>query len=101
MDLEVVPSTQPHRVHFRHGPFPPDVACECYIFDEITKAELERQRRLTRAMGSVLDDSQVVNVNAVHWYVADHLIRRQMIPVESVGDVVGLGQHGVVQWGVR
>lgn len=101
LELEVVNlSTHRHRVLARHAPFPADIVDECYIFDEIGRAELERQRRLARTMGSILDDSQNVNVESLHWYVADPSSRRfgQMIPLEIVGDIVALGQHGVVQW---
>ena len=84
----------------RHAPFPADIAAECYIFDEISKAELERQKRLARTMGSILDGSQTVNVDEQQWYVADPSSTRfgQAIPAELVGDIVALGQFGVVQW---
>ena len=100
-ELEVVDlNARRHRVLGRHAPFPADILAECYVFDELSKAELERQRRLARTMGSILDDSQVVNVEAFSWYVADPSSRRfgQPLPQDLVGDIVALGQHGVVQW---
>ena len=51
-------------------------------------------------MGSILDGSQTVNVDEQQWYVADPSSTRfgQAIPAELVGDIVALGQFGVVQW---
>ena len=55
---------------------------------------------MAKTMGSILDDPQVVNVDAQQWYVSHLSSARfgQAIPLEIVGDVVALGQHGVVQW---
>ena len=36
-----------------------------------SRAELDRQKRLARTMGAILDDSQVVNVDEQQWYVVD------------------------------
>ena len=97
LELEVVDlSTHRHRILARYGPIPADIADECYIFDEISKAELERQKRMAKTMGSILDDPQVVNVDTQQWYVWARF--GQAIPLEIVGDVVALGQHGVVPW---
>lgn len=101
LDLEVVDlSTARHRVLARHAPFPGDIIDECYIFDDLSKAELERQRRLAKTMGAILDDSADVNVDRQVWIVADPSSKRfgEQIPDDSVGDVVSLGQFGVVQW---
>ena len=100
-DLEVVDlSTSRHRVLARNAPIPDDLVDESYVFDEISKAELERQKRLARTMGAILDDSTEVNVEALVWVVADPSSKRfgQQIPDDAVGDVVSLGQHGVVAW---
>lgn len=101
LELEVVDlSVRRHRVLGRHAPFPGDIIDECYVFDEVSKAELEKQRKLARTMGSILDDSQVVNVEALGWYGADPSSKRfgMSLPVELVGDIVSLGQYGVVSW---
>lgn len=100
LDLEVADlSVARHRVLARHAPFPADLVDDSYVFDDLSKAELERQKRLARTMGAILDDSADVNVEALVWVVADPSSKRfgNVIPDESVGDVVGLGQHGVVQ----
>ena len=93
-------STQSHLVLGRHSVFPPHIADACYVFDEITKNELERQKKLAKTMGAILDDSSAVDVSASHWYVADPSSDRfgKMIPVELVDDIVSLGTHGVLQW---
>lgn len=100
LDLEVVDlSSARHRVLARHAPFPADMVDDSYVFDDLPKAELERQKRLARTMGAILDDSPDVNVEALVWVVADPSSKLfgTVIPVESVADVVSLGQHGVVQ----
>ena len=101
LELEVADlSARRHRILPRHGVFPADIADECYVFDEVPRAEMERQRRMAKTMGSILGDAQVVNVDIQQWYVSDPSSARfgQALPVEIVGDVVALGQHGVVQW---
>ena len=100
LELEVADlSARRHRILPRHGVFPADIADECYVFDEVPRAEMERQRRMAKTMGSILGDAQVVNVDIQQWYVSDPSSARfgQALPVEIVGDVVALGQHGVVQ----
>lgn len=101
MELEVANlSTQRHRVWGRHAPVPDDIADESYIFDELPRGELERQRRLAKTMGTILDDSENVNVESISWYGADPSSKKfgEALPVELVGDIVALGQHGVVNW---
>ena len=98
LELEVADlSARRHRILPRHGVFPADIADECYVFDEVPRAEMERQRRMAKTMGSILGDAQVVNVDIQQWYVSDPSSARfgQALPVEIVGDVVALGQHGV------
>ena len=90
-----------HIVLGRHAPFPGHLLDECYIFEaELGKAELDRQRRLARTMGAILDDSVQVGVEAMQWYVADPSSSKfgKPIPIERVEDVVTLGDHGLVQW---
>ena len=93
-------SVRRHRVLGRHAPFPADIIDECYVFDDLTKAELERQKRLAKTMGSILDDSQVVSVENLTWIVADPSSKRfgDVVPAELVGDIVCLGQAGLVSW---
>lgn len=101
LELEVVDlSTARHWVLGRHAPFPADILDESYIFDDLPKAELERQRRLAKTTGALLDDSADVNVDQQVWIVADPSSKRfgEQIPDDSVGDVVSLGQFGIVQW---
>ena len=102
-DMELVVedlSSRRHRVLGRHVPFPPDIIDECYVFDELSKAELEKQKRLAKTMGSILDDSQVVSVEDLIWIVADPSSKRfgESVPVELVEDIVCLGQAGLVSW---
>jgi hypothetical protein len=89
-----------HIVLGRHAPFPAHIADACYIFDDVTKAELERQKRLARTMASILDDSETVNVDSLQWIGADPASARfgKHLPDELLTDVVNLAQHGVVQW---
>ena len=96
LDLEVQDlSSTRHRVLARHAPLPADIAAECYIFDELFRAELETQKRLARTMGAIL------NVDEQQRYVADPSssgFGQAIIPAKFVGDIVALGQHGVVSW---
>ena len=101
MDLEIADlATQRHRVLGRHAPIPQDVADISYIFDDLPRAELERQKRLARTMGSILDDSQVAVVEEVGWLVADPSSKRfgETLPHDLVQDVMVQGQHGLVEW---
>lgn len=94
-------SVQRHVVLGRHAPFPANLLPECYIFEEeLTRAELDRQRRLAKAMGAILDDSEHVGIDALQWYVADPSSTKfgKAIPFDIVHDVVTLGDHGLVQW---
>ena len=72
----------------------------CYVFDELTRGELDRQRRLAKTMGSILDDSEVTGVQALTWIVADPCSKQfgKALPHELLEDVITLGQHGLVQW---
>eukprot|EP00435_Cladocopium_sp_Y103_P008686 s1575_g2.t1 len=101
LDLEVVNlANHRHRVWGRHAPLPDDIADESYIFDELSRAELERQKRLAKTMGAILDDSEIVNVESIGWYGADPSSKKfgVPLPVELVGDIAAVGQHGVVTW---
>ena len=101
LDLHVEDlSTHRHTVLGRHAPFPAAIANQCYIFDEITKAELERQRRLAKTMGSILDDAAHVTVDMLQWVVADVSSPKfgRPIPQELHDDIIALGQHGLVNW---
>lgn len=93
-------ATHRHVVLGRHSPFPANIADACYVFEEVTKAELERQRRLARTMGSILDDSEQVGVDSQQWIVADPSSGKigKPLPDERVDDIVSLSQHGVAQW---
>ena len=64
-------NTQRHVVLGRNSLFPVHLAQECYVFDEITKNELERQKKIAKTTASILDDSAVVDIAALQWYVAD------------------------------
>lgn len=95
LDLEVVNlANQRHRVWGRHLPLPDDIANESYIFDELSKAELERQKRLAKTMGAILDDSENVNVESVGWYGADPSSTKfgEALPADLIGDIVALAR---------
>ena len=69
-------SAKRHVVLGRHALLPVHLAPACYIFDEVSRGELERQKRLARTMGAILDDTDVVNVTAMQWVVADPSSKR-------------------------
>ena len=101
LDLEVHDlSTHEHLVLGRHSLFPAHLIDSCYVFDEISKNELERQKKLAKTTGAILDDSDPVDIVAHQWYVADPSSDRfgKVIPVELLEDIVTLGSHGLVQW---
>ena len=93
-------TTQRHVVLGRHSFFPANIFAECYVFDELSRGELDRQRRLAKTMGSILDDSEVTGVQALTWIVADPCSKQfgKALPQELLEDVITLGQHGLVQW---
>ena len=99
LDLHVEDlSTHWRTVLGRHAPFPAAIVNQCYIFDEIAKAELERQRRLAKTMGSILDDAAQVTVDMLQWVVADVSSSKLPVPPEILDDIIALGQHGLVNW---
>lgn len=101
LELSVEDLTQQrHVVLSRHSPFPAHLLPVCYIFDELSKNELERQKRLARTMGSILDDSEVVGIAATGWVVADPSSDRfgHILPHELVEDVLTLGSYGLCEW---
>ena len=68
LELEVVDlSARRHVVLGRNSNFPPHLFQACYIFDELSKNEMERQKKLARTMGSILDDADPVDVSAQVW----------------------------------
>ena len=60
-----------HIVLGRHAVFPQNIIDSCYIFDDLTKGELERQKRLAKTMGQILDDAPAADVAALCWICAD------------------------------
>eukprot|EP00435_Cladocopium_sp_Y103_P011928 s3109_g3.t1 len=101
LDLEIHDlSVRRHIVLGRHSAFPDQFIDESYIFEELSRNELERQKRLAKTMGSILDDGEIVDVAASQWVVADPASSRfgKPIPYELVQDVAGIGAYGVVQW---
>ena len=101
LDLEVhYLSTHKHLVLGRHSLFPAHLIDSCYVFDEVSKNELECQKKLAKTTGAILDDSDPIDIVAHQWYVADPSSDRfgKVIPVELLEDIVALGSHGLVQW---
>ena len=93
-------NNQRHVVLGRNSLFPVHLAQECYVFDEITKNELERQKKIAKTTASILDDSAVVDIAALQWYVADPSSEKfgLVVPSELLDDLVTLGSCGLVQW---
>jgi hypothetical protein len=72
LELEVQDlNARRHLVLGMHSPFPAQVADDCYVFDDLSRNELERQRKLARTMGSILDDGDIAAVAAMQWIGAD------------------------------
>ena len=72
LELEVQDlNARRHLVLGMHSPFPAQVADYCYVFDDLSRNELERQRKLARTMGSILDDGDIAAVAAMQWIGAD------------------------------
>lgn len=94
-------NVQRHIVLARNSAFPPDIEDECYTFDALSRNELDRQKRLARTMGSILDDStEVATVDTTSWVIADpgDLRFGQVIPSENVQDITVNGSHGLIDW---
>lgn len=89
-----------HIVLGRHAVFPQNIIDSCYIFDDLTKGELERQKRLAKTMGQILDDAPAADVAALCWICADPASSRfgKTIPDELVQEVITHGTHGLVEW---
>eukprot|EP00435_Cladocopium_sp_Y103_P014337 s2772_g3.t1 len=102
-DLELAVEDLNQRRHIvlgRNAEFPAHLIHECYTFDEVSKAELDRQKRLAKTMAAILDDSEVVDVAAMRWIISDPSSKRfgTLIPADSHGDIIPLGQHGLIDW---
>ena len=103
LDLEIHDlNVRRHVVLGRHSGFPDQYVDEAYVFEEISRNELERQKRLAKTVGSILDDGEIADVAASQWVVADPSSSRfgKSLPFELVGDISGIGSYGVVQWDV-
>lgn len=89
-----------HVVLGRNVDFPIHLAPSCYAFDELSKVELEKQKRLAKTMAAILDDSEVVDVAARCWIISDPSSKKfgALIPAENVQDILPLGEHGLVEW---
>lgn len=101
LDLEIHDlNVRRHVVLGRHSGFPDQYVDEAYVFEEISRNELERQKRLAKTMGSILNDGEIADVAASQWVVADPSSSRfgKSLPFELVGDISGIGTYGVVQW---
>lgn len=101
LELEVVDlSANRHLVLGRASSFPAHVLPDCYIFEELTRNEYERQKRLAKTTGSILDDAGPVDVAAQVWIVSDPAASKfgQVVPSELLEDIVTLGTHGLVEW---
>lgn len=85
---------------FRASSFPAHVLPDCYIFEELTRNDYERQKRLAKTTGSILDDADPVDVAAQVWIVSDPAASKfgQVVPSELLEDIVTLGTHGLVEW---
>ena len=65
LDLEIHDlNVRRHVVLGRHSGFPDQYVDEAYVFEEISRNELERQKRLAKTMGSILDDGEIADVAA-------------------------------------
>ena len=101
LDLEVVDlSASRHLVLGRASSFPAHVLQDCYIFEELSRNEYERQKRLAKTTGSILDDADPVDVAAQVWIVSDPAASKfgEVVPNELLEDIVTLGTHGLVEW---
>ena len=99
LDLEVQDlNARRHVILGGHAVFPDAIAQECYIFDELSRNELERQKKLAKTMGAILDDGVMADVAALQWFSADPSSSQfgKPVPAEIVEDIVGIGQSGVV-----
>jgi len=87
-----------HIVLGRHAVFPQNIIDTCYIFDDLTKGELERQKRLAKTMGQILDDAPAADVAALCWICADPSSSRfgKTIPDELVQEVITHSRTGRV-----
>lgn len=101
LELEVQDLNAPrHLVLGMHSPFPAEVADDCYVFDDLSRNELERQRKLARTMSSILDDGDIAAVAAMQWIGADPASGKfgKVVPHEILEDIVTQGSSGLVLW---
>ena len=99
LELEVQDlNARRHIVLGRHSPFPAHVADDCYIFNDLSRNELERQRKLAKTMGSLLDGGDMAAFAAMQWIGADPASGKfgKVVPHEIVEDIVTHGSSGLV-----
>ena len=98
-DLERIDlHTTEHLPLERRSPFPPAQSAYIYAFDDIPRAELERQKRRAATMASLFNDTAVEDMEAFEWMVGDlsHPKFGEAVPDEMVDQGVVMGDLGIV-----
>lgn len=99
-DLEVLDlNLRRHTVIGRRTRFPDDLNDISYVFDPITRNELEELRRKAKTMAVILGDGAQEAIQALVWVYSDPSSSRlgKEVPQEIVENAVMLGSKGLVE----
>lgn len=99
-DLEILDlNTQRHRILSRRSPLPQDVINDVYIFDPISKRDLEKLKREAKTMALVLGDGEVTGEEERAWIFSDpsseHL--GKLVGHDKLQSAVTLGDRGLIE----
>lgn len=83
----------------RRSPFPAAQAPYVYAFDEMSRAELERQRRRANSMASLFNETPVQDIEAFEWMVCDPNREDfgERVDDDLVDQGVTMGDSGVIE----
>ena len=96
LDLNV---TQ-HVVLRRHAEFPPHLIADAYIFDPISRRDLERLRQEAKIMAMVLNDEDMEEVVSHVWVFSDPSSKHlgNEVPADLLATAVTLDRRGLVEF---
>ena len=93
-------NTARHIVLRRNSDFPPHVAQDCYVFDPITKRELEELRQEAKIMAMVLNDDDMDELPAKVWVFSDPASENlgREVSAEVMAQAITLSHRGLVEF---
>ena len=102
MDREVLNLNKiTYKLLERNSAFPADIVAEVYGFDPLSRGDLEKEKRLAKLQGSLLDDADPEEVVALIWICSDPTSEKfgTEVSANEMRDAVTLGHLGSCEVG--